>query len=145
MPYPRLYTLSNGFDYLELPTLAVLCIAATETCASLDAGKRLAQRVKTHSAQAECLGVKVLEAEGASGSCPGIRPGLQPDPLAQLVGRGLTGQAEERRSSERSCRSSQLEWARRSSQAILAQHGSRAAARATYSAAMSSIEGIPET
>jgi hypothetical protein len=42
----------------------------------LDAGKRLAQRVKAHSAQAECLGVKVLEAEGSSGPCHGILPGL---------------------------------------------------------------------
>ena len=44
--------------------------------ASLDAGKRLAQRVKTHRAQAERLGVKVLEAEGSSGPCHGILPGL---------------------------------------------------------------------
>jgi hypothetical protein len=51
----------------------------------LDAGKRLAQRVKTHSAQAERLGVKVLEAEGCSGSCHGILPGLQPDPFTNLV------------------------------------------------------------
>ena len=42
----------------------------------LDMGKRLAQRVKTHSAQAECLGVKILEAEGSSGPCHGILPGL---------------------------------------------------------------------
>ena len=51
----------------------------------LDAGKRLAQRVKTHSAQAECPGVKVLEAEGSSGSCHGILPGLEPDPFTKGV------------------------------------------------------------
>jgi hypothetical protein len=44
-----------------------------------------AQRVKTHSAQAERLGVKVLEAEGCSGSCHGILPGLEPGPFAKLV------------------------------------------------------------
>src|ERR1700733_9032931 len=105
MPHPQLCTRSNPLDYLELPTLAVLCIGKTETCpggadrpvfcwASLDAGERLAQQVKAHGAQAECLGVKVLEAEGCPGPCLGILPGLQPDPFAQLVGRGLTRQAE---------------------------------------------------
>ena len=58
---------------------------AARFASSLDAGKRLAQRVKTHSAQAERLGVKVLEAEGCSGSCLGILPSLQPDPFTNLV------------------------------------------------------------
>src|SRR5580698_11478951 len=61
----------------------------------LEAGKGLAQRVQAHAAQAERLGVEVLEAEGGSGPRLGIFPGLEPDPLAELVGRGLPGPAEE--------------------------------------------------
>src|SRR5580704_18061036 len=61
----------------------------------LDAGKGVAQRAQAHDAQAERLGVEVLEAEGGSGPRPGFFPGLEPDPLAELVGRGLPGPAEE--------------------------------------------------
>jgi pimeloyl-ACP methyl ester carboxylesterase len=69
-------------------TIARRSRAGTRTAArpaSLDAGKRLAQRVETHSAQAERLGVKVLEAEGSSGPCHGILPGLQPGPFTKGV------------------------------------------------------------
>src|ERR1700684_972873 len=59
-----------------------------------DPGQRRAERVKTHGAQAERPGVEVLEAEGPAGPRPGVLPGLQPDPLAEPVRRGLTGQAE---------------------------------------------------
>src|SRR5215469_6570329 len=38
--------------------------------------------------------MKVLEAEGCSGPCPGILPGLEPAPFTKRVGRGLTWQAE---------------------------------------------------
>src|SRR6202034_4612245 len=39
-------------------------------------------------------GVEVFEAEGASRLGPGLVPGLEPDPLAELVGRCLSGPAE---------------------------------------------------
>ena len=53
-----------------------LLVSGDRISVSLYAGKRLAQGVKAHGAQAECLGVKVLEAEGCSGPCHGILPGL---------------------------------------------------------------------
>src|ERR1700734_4168459 len=71
------------------------CDCATRGVRVLEAGKGLAQRVQAYGAQAECLGVEVLEAEGGSGPRLGIFPGLEPDPLAELVGRGLPGPAEE--------------------------------------------------
>jgi len=45
-------------------------------CGSLDMGQRLAQGVKAHGAEAECLSVKVLQAEGSPGPGHRIRPGL---------------------------------------------------------------------
>src|SRR5277367_5790358 len=61
----------------------------------LDSGEGVAERVQAHGAQAERLGVEVLEAKGFSGPRLGLVPGLQPDPLTKLVGRGLAGPAEE--------------------------------------------------
>src|SRR6266568_9602000 len=60
----------------------------------LAAGQGLTQRVQAHGAQAERLGVEVLEAEGTSGPGLGFFPGLEPDSLAELVGRDLPGPAE---------------------------------------------------
>ena len=66
----------------------------TDDAAYSDEGERPAQRVEAHGAQAECLGVEVLEAEGCAGPCHGILPGLQPGPLAELAGGCLARQAE---------------------------------------------------
>src|SRR5207248_9871730 len=60
----------------------------------LAARQGLTQRVQAHGAQAERPGVEVLEAEGTSGPGFGFFPGLEPDSLAELVGRDLPRPAE---------------------------------------------------